>query len=53
MGGQLSERSWKDVEWIDLAQDGDKRRVLVNRAINLIFLKNVGNFVTSGGTVVF
>jgi hypothetical protein len=41
------------VDWINLAQERDKRRVLVNMAINLRVPKNVEDFVTSGGTVSF
>lgn len=39
MGGKHSERTLEDEVWIDLAQDRDKRRVLVNMAIKLCVLK--------------
>jgi hypothetical protein len=31
----LVEVGWGDVDWIDLAQDRDKRRALVNSVLNL------------------
>jgi hypothetical protein len=31
----LGERAWDDVDWIGLAQDGDKRRAHVNAVMNL------------------
>jgi hypothetical protein len=31
----LGEVGWGDVDWIDLAQDGNKWRSLVNSALNL------------------
>jgi hypothetical protein len=30
----LQEVGWRDMDWIDLAQDRDKRRPLVNAAMN-------------------
>jgi hypothetical protein len=36
-----------NVEWIDLAQDGDKWRAVLNRVINLRFPLNVGYFLNS------
>ena len=34
LGGQY-EIEWGDVDWIDLAQDGDEWRTLVNTVMNL------------------
>jgi len=35
------------IDWIDLAQNGDRWRVLVNEIMNLRVPKNAGNFLTS------
>jgi hypothetical protein len=32
------EAGWGDMDWIDLAQDRDQRRALVNTVINLLVL---------------
>jgi len=31
----LQEVEWEDIDWIDLAQDRDRRRALVNAVMNL------------------
>jgi hypothetical protein len=35
------------MDWIDLAQDRDRRRTVVNKVMNLCFLLNAENFLTS------
>jgi hypothetical protein len=35
------------IDWIDLAQDGDRWQALVNAVTNLWVPSNVGNFLTS------
>jgi hypothetical protein len=32
----LSERGWGDMDWIDLAQDRDQWKALVNTVMNLL-----------------
>jgi hypothetical protein len=34
------------MEWIDLAQDGERWKVLVNAVVNLRVSQNAGNFMT-------
>jgi hypothetical protein len=43
----LQEVGYGDMDWIDLAQDRDRLRVLVNAVMNLCVPLNVGNFLTS------
>jgi hypothetical protein len=31
----LRKLGWSDMDWIDLAQDGDQRKALVNMVMNL------------------
>jgi hypothetical protein len=38
---------WVGMDWIDLAQDRDQRRALVNMVIDHFILQNVGNFPSS------
>jgi hypothetical protein len=41
-------RKWDGgIDWIDLAQNGDRWRALVNEIMNLRVPKNAGNFLTS------
>ena len=36
VGMGLGQVGWRDVDWIDLAQDRDSRRSLVNAVMNLL-----------------
>jgi hypothetical protein len=41
----LREIGWDGMDWIELAQDREQWRALVNTAMNLRFLKIPGNFL--------
>jgi hypothetical protein len=43
----LREIGWDGMDWMDLAQDRDQWRVLVNKVMNLRVLQNVGKFLSS------
>jgi hypothetical protein len=42
----LREVGWGDMDWINLAQDRDRWRDLVNVAMNFQVPENAGNFIT-------
>jgi hypothetical protein len=44
----LREIGWCDIDWIDLADDRDQWRVLVNTVINLGFHKMLGSCTIGG-----
>jgi hypothetical protein len=46
----LREIGWNGMDWIDLAQERDKWRALVNTVMNLRIPKNAGKFL-SGCTI--
>jgi hypothetical protein len=46
----LRDIEWNGMDWIDLAQDREKWRALVNTAMNLRVTKNAGKFL-SGCTI--
>jgi hypothetical protein len=46
----LREIGWDGVDWIDLAEDRDQWRALVNTVMNLRVPKNAGKFL-SGCTI--
>jgi hypothetical protein len=46
----LREIGWDGVDWVDLAQDRDQWRALVNTVMNLLVSKNAGKFL-SGCTI--
>ena len=41
------ELGWEGVDWIDLAEDWDRWRALVNAVMSLRIAENAGNFLTS------
>jgi len=43
----LSEVGCEEMDWIDLAQDRDRRQELVSAVMNLQVPQNAGNFLTS------
>jgi hypothetical protein len=43
----LKEVGWGDMEWIDLAQDTERRTPLVYMVMNFRVLQNVGKFLSS------
>ena len=49
----IFKKLYEGVEWTNLAQDRDKRPVLVNTVMILRVEYNAGNFLSSGGTVKF
>jgi hypothetical protein len=42
----LRDIRWNDVDWIDMAQDRDQWRALVNTVLNLRVQQNVGKFLS-------
>jgi hypothetical protein len=42
----LREIGWDDMDWIDLAQDRDQWRAIVNTVMNLRIPYNAGNFLS-------
>jgi hypothetical protein len=46
----LGEIEWDDMDWIDMGQDRDQWRVLVNTVLNLRVPQNAGEFL-SGCTI--
>jgi len=43
----LQEAGCVDIDWIELAQEKDSWRALVNAVMNLRISQNAGNFLTS------
>jgi hypothetical protein len=46
----LREIRWSGVDWIDLAQDRDQWRAVMNTVMNLRVPQNAGNFLSSCST---
>jgi hypothetical protein len=49
----LREIEWDGMDWIDLAQDRDQWRTLVNMVMNLRVPQNAGKFLSSCTIVSF
>jgi len=49
----IQQLGWGGMDWIDLAQDRDSWRALVNAEMNHRVPQNAGNFLTSRGPVSF
>jgi hypothetical protein len=47
MKRDLGEIGWDDVDWVDVAQDRDQWRALVNTVMNLLVPLNFGKFLSS------
>jgi hypothetical protein len=43
----LRELEWDDMDWIDLAENRDKWKALVNAVMNLRVSQNAGKFLSS------
>jgi hypothetical protein len=43
----IRETGWCGKDWVDLAQNRDQRRALVNTVVNLRVLQNFGKFLKS------
>ena len=49
----LTDVAWDGMEWIDLAQDRESWRALVNEVVNLRIAPNAGNFLSTWRTADF
>jgi hypothetical protein len=43
----LRETGWRGIEWIELVQDRDHWKALVNKEMNLRVTQNFGKFLSS------